>query len=54
MCLFVVGRNYLDIVYLIIHIASHFYTFHFICTIALCIFQHIASFYKKIQLLINI
>jgi hypothetical protein len=38
MCLFVVCKNYLDIVHLIMHIASHFYTIHFICTIALCIF----------------
>ncbi len=31
-------RNYLDIVHLIMHIAFHFYTLHFICTIVLCIF----------------
>jgi hypothetical protein len=31
-------RNYLDIVHLIIHVASHFYTLHFIYTISLCIF----------------
>jgi hypothetical protein len=38
MCLFVVCKNYLDIVHLIIHIAFHFYTLHSICTITLCIF----------------
>ncbi len=38
--LFVLYRNYLDILHLIIHIASHFYTFHFLCTIAFkCIFS---------------
>jgi len=31
-------KNYLDIVHLILHIAFHFYTLHFICTIVLCIF----------------
>jgi hypothetical protein len=44
MCLFVVGRDYLNIVHSILRITFHFYTLHFICTIALCIFQHIASF----------
>jgi len=49
MCLFVVCRNYLDIVHLIIHIAFHFYTLHFIFIFAFCnfvIFQHIASFFN--------
>jgi hypothetical protein len=32
-CLFVVCKNYLHIVHLIIHIAFHFYTLHSICTI---------------------
>jgi hypothetical protein len=43
-------RNYLDIVHLIIHIASHFYTLHFICTITLCIFLTLLFF----QLLVNV
>jgi len=52
-CLFVVHKNYLDILkvvllcepqqiqflHFIIHIASHFYKVHFICTITLCIFS---------------
>ncbi len=52
MCFFVVCKNYLDILkamllceaqqiqfpHLIIHMAFHFYTLHFICTIALYIF----------------
>jgi len=38
MCFFVVCRNCLDIVHLILCIAFHFYTLHFICPIALCIF----------------
>jgi len=45
-------KNYLDIIHLIIHIASHFYTLHFVCTIALCIFwAHCIFFF---QLLVNV
>jgi len=51
MCLLIVYKNYLDIVHLIIHIASRFYTLHFICTIALCIFSAHYIFFFPFQLL---
>jgi hypothetical protein len=54
MCLFVVCMNYLDIVHLIIYITFHFYTLHFICTIALSIFLAHYIFFSPFQLLVNI
>jgi hypothetical protein len=54
MCLFVVCRNYLDIVHLIIHIASYFYTLHFICTIALSIFSACYILFSPFLLLVNV
>jgi hypothetical protein len=54
MCLFVVCRNYLSIVHLIIHLTFHFYTFHFICTIALSIFFNTFCLIFLFQLLVNV
>ncbi len=48
MCFLFLCKNYLDIVRLIIHIASHFYILHFICTIALCIFSAHCFFFLSI------
>jgi hypothetical protein len=54
MYLFILCRNYLDIVHLIIHIASQFYTLHFICTILLkCIFSTNCIYFLKIFQLLD-
>jgi hypothetical protein len=45
--LFVTCEN-LDIIHLMLHVAFHFYTLHFICTFAhlhFVFFQHIATFF---------
>jgi hypothetical protein len=55
MCLFIVCRNYLDIVHLIIHIAFHFYTLHCIFIIALCNFlAHCIFFLFFFRSLVNV